>query len=155
MRETYCCEHPIRSANDVCVRCSSSIICANVRDFFTAGGTVNIYINDELVWKNVPKVIANLSLYIHRIKSYLDSDEEMINDVNNFSSFNNGSRMLFMQWVKIADDYISTALTKATGKNGGFECVDKRILTIKYLLSIRNTSTKTINKKDCYYFVGC
>lgn len=39
-----------------------SIICANVRDFFTAGGTANIYVNDKLTWRNVPKVVANLSL---------------------------------------------------------------------------------------------
>lgn len=132
-----------------------SIICANVRDFFTAGGTVNIYINDKLVWKNVPKIVANLSLYIHRIKAYLNSDEEMINDVNNFSSFNCGSKLLFNQWAEIADGYISTALVKAAEKNGGFEGIGKRKLTIKNLLSIRNVSTRTINKKDSYYFVDC
>lgn len=132
-----------------------SIICANVRDFFTAGGTVNIYVNDKIIWKNVPKVVANLSLYIHSIKRHLESNEEMINDVNNFSSFNNGGQHLFSQWTKIANDYISTALAKAMGTNGGFESVGKRQLDIRNLLSIRNVSTKKINKRDNYYFVSC
>lgn len=131
-----------------------SIICANVRDFFTAGGTANIYVNDKLTWRNVPKVVANLSLYIHRIKNYLDSDEEIKNDVNNFSSFNSGSAFLFRQWAEKADDYISIALDKASGKNGGYECIGEKKLTIKNLLSIRNISNKTIDKKDCYYFTA-
>lgn len=132
-----------------------SIICANVRDFFTAGGTVDIYVNDQLAWKNVPKVVANLSLYIHRIKSCLGSDEEMINDVNNFSSFLRiGGGTLFEQWTEIADCYILTILGKTMGKNGGFECIGKRQLTIRGMMSIRNISTRTIKKKDCYFFAG-
>lgn len=130
-----------------------SIICSNVRDFFTAGGTVNIYLDDKLIWKNVPKVVANLALYIHEIKERLDSNEETINDIINFSSFNNGSKFIFSQWEEIADNYIAMALSKATGKNCGFECVEKQQLTIKNMLSIRNITTKTINNKNYYYFV--
>lgn len=133
-----------------------SIICANVRDFFTAGGTVNIFVNDNLIWKNVPKIVANLSLYIHRINRYLDSNEEMINDVNNFSTFNKkGCDSLFFQWTKIADTYISNTLAKATDKNGGFESVGKRKLTVMNMLSIKNTKTKIVKKKECYYFTDC
>ncbi|MBP9991324.1 MAG: hypothetical protein KBT45_07880 [Bacteroidales bacterium] len=124
-----------------------SIICSNVRDFFTAGGTVNIYVNDKLEWENVPKVVANLALYIHNIKRYLDSDEELINDVNNFSSFNNGDHLLFSQWEKTADYYISTTLSKSDG----YKSISKRKLNVRNLLSIRKDYIKNINKKDCYF----
>ena len=132
-----------------------SIICANVRDFFTAGGTVNIYINEQLTWKNVPKIVANLSLCIHKIKQHLESDEELINDVKNFSSYYEGYTHLFSQWSRIVDRYIILTLKKTAGRNDGYKCVTKRKLNIKNLLEIRNVSIRTINKKECYYFVDC
>lgn len=49
---------------------------------------------------------------------------------------------------------LSIALDKASGKNGGYECIGEKKLTIKNLLSIRNISNKTIDKKDCYYFTA-
>lgn len=125
-----------------------SIICSNVRDVFTAGGTVNIFVDDILEWKNVPKVVANLVLCIHDVKRYLNSDEELINDVNNFSSFNNGNHLLFAQWEKTADDYIDTTLRKSDG----FECVFNRQLNVRNMLSIRKVPTKSHNKKDYYFW---
>lgn len=125
-----------------------AIICANVRDFFTAGGTVNIYINNILVWKNVPKIIANLSLYIHQVKSHLEYDEEMINDVENFSSFNNNKTEIFSQWTKTADRFIKATLAKS----GGFDNNSKQHLNIKTMLSLKNISIQTSNKKESYFF---
>lgn len=90
-----------------------SIICSNVRDFFTAGGTINMYVNDVLVWKNVPKVIANLSLYLKKIEEYMEDDEEMIMDITNFSSFFHGDQNLFDQWTKAANKFMSLTLAKS------------------------------------------
>lgn len=129
-----------------------AIICANVRDFFTAGGTVNIFVNDELTWKNVPKIIANLTLYIHRVKHCLETDDELINDVNNFSSFYNGEGNLFAKWSIVADNYIGSTLSRVMGRTGGYEICKKQELNTEEMLSMNFLSAKTVNNKVSYYY---
>lgn len=122
-----------------------SIICANVRDFFTAGGTVNVYVNDRLVWQNVPKVVANLSLYLKKIEQYMEHDEEMIMDINNFSSFVCGDLKLFDQWKQSANKYMQDTLTKSK-----YSKKSESVLTIGELLKLDLDHIT----KEGYYFVG-
>lgn len=129
-----------------------SIICANVRDSFTAGGTINIFINENLIWENVPKVVANLSLIIHELQKRLEKDVELINDVNNFSEYNNSMDNLFTQWKNTADKYIKITMAKAE-KDNSYKCHDLTAeLNVTNLLSLNFISKEKNKNKDCYHF---
>lgn len=122
----------------LCVR--HSMICSNIRDFFTAGGTGNIYINDELKWSNVPKVICNLIPHLSLIERLYSEMDEIKLDLYNFASFSSDSNITFEGWKQAADYYINIHLN---GANEGL-CIDE-------LLKYNYEKRKTVNKKHCFY----
>jgi hypothetical protein len=48
-----------------------SIVNPSIRDMYSAGGQMNIYVNKNLICKNVPKSICNFLIVIDSIKKYL------------------------------------------------------------------------------------
>lgn len=83
-----------------------SIVCSNFRDMFTAGGVGKIYIDDQLAYDNVPKVICNLLQHFESIKAFYHSGI-LMSDYENFSNFSKSAQPVFDEWIKAADIYIA------------------------------------------------
>lgn len=117
-----------------------SIVCSNIRDQFTAGGTGNIWINDTLRWTKVPKVICNMLAYIGEIKDlYSIKQSELLFDYQDFSIYTDSLDMNFDEWKKKANKYIA-------------ETTDSSLdLTIDKILPYKFLHKKNIDQKDNYY----
>jgi hypothetical protein len=87
-----------------------SIICSNIRDLFTAGGTGNIYVDDMVRWKNVPKVICNLLPYLHEISRLYSTKEDIKQDYEDYSVYSNTLTAEFSTWKRSANMYIQETL---------------------------------------------
>lgn len=81
-----------------------SIICSNLRDIFSAGGQCDIYVNNKLKYKKIPKIICNVLPYIQNIKEWYREKTELHTDFDNFS---NVPEMKFENWCMVAQSYIN------------------------------------------------
>lgn len=117
-----------------------SIICTNIRDLFTAGGTGNIYVNDELRWENVPKVICNMLPVLGKIVELFSDRDKISKDINNFALYTTGDTFSIEEWKNAADGSMRKTL-------GGM-CAD---LKIDLLLNLSYNSHKSVDGKCCFF----
>lgn len=117
-----------------------SVLCTNVRDLFSAGGTGNIYIDDELRWSNVPKVICNLLPYLRRIRQMYFEKENIQSDIFGYASYIEEDIVDFDIWLGAANEAIKETLDN-----------DALQLTVDELLNF--TFEYKIDKfnRKCYY----
>ncbi|SFG42459.1 hypothetical protein SAMN05216383_11362 [Prevotella sp. KH2C16] len=77
-----------------------SMICYNMRDSFTAGGTVKSY-NGKKLDRCYPAIVGRLIKYIDEIKVLLSNpDAELLTDIQDFWDFNYDRENLLESWVK-------------------------------------------------------
>jgi hypothetical protein len=127
-----------RSVLWLCAR--HSIICSNVRDYFTAGGRGDIYIQDKLKWKDVPKVICNLLPHVRRIQTLYTRKTELAEEFKDFATFSMADEMVdFNVWKECANRNIRQTLK---GNNS--------TLTVDALLKYDTVFKKQIGNKDCF-----
>lgn len=117
-----------------------NIICSNIRDQFTAGGTGNIYIDDCLVWENVPKVICNLIPCLPSIYEYFLSPASYSTDIEDFSLFTSKDTVSFSDWAEASNRYINDIFPQ-----------EKNSLSIEKLMRYRYLHKLTVLGKDCFY----
>ena len=117
-----------------------SIICSNIRDQFTAGGTGNIYVGNILKWKDVPKVICNLLPCLQQIKGLYATNIGIRADIEDFAVFSTKLNAGLEEWIKAAN----IAMHDTLG--------DKhKSLTIEELLNYRFVCKRKDGSKDCFY----
>jgi hypothetical protein len=116
-----------------------SIICSNIRDFFTAGGTGDIYVNKSLKWRKVPRVICNLLPLLEKIYKIYQS-REIEQDYENYSVFSNYPKADFNEWKHSADSNISEVL-----------CDKNNAITLDDILNYKYDGKKTIGTKHIFY----
>lgn len=117
-----------------------NIICSNIRDMFTAGGRGNIFIDNCLEWKNVPKVICNMIPCLPFIYEYFLSHASNSIDIENFSLFTSKDSVSFSDWAEVANRYINEIFPQ--GENS---------LSIEKLMRYRYLHQLTVSGKDHFY----
>jgi hypothetical protein len=81
-----------------------SLLCPNMRDFFTAGGICLVKINGENI--QCPHIVGELLEKIPYIKKLLnDPDEDLIKDINYFWDFRYNTNNLFESWIKMVESH--------------------------------------------------
>lgn len=127
-----------RPALWMCTR--HSVICSNIRDQFSAGGTGDIYINDKLKWKDVPKVICNMLPYLQNIKLLYSNTGDFNKDFEDFAVFTSASKANYNDWAIAANACIVDTLGRKAYS-----------ITIAELIKYKFTEKKTIDKKHCFF----
>lgn len=97
-----------------------SMICYNMRDSFTAGGTIKSY-NGKRLSRSYPAIVGRLIKYIDRIKALLSHpDAELLTDIHDFWDFNYDPANLLESWI--------SALEREFSKNKELSFIDIREL---------------------------
>lgn len=83
-----------------------SLLCPNMRDFFSAGGICSIPINGVIT--QCPHIVGELLEKIPYIKKLLDNpDEDLIKDIENFWDFQYDKFNLFDSWINMLELHFS------------------------------------------------
>jgi hypothetical protein len=118
-----------------------SIVCSNVRDYFTAGGRGDIYVQDKLKWKDVPKVICNLLPHVRRIKTLYTLKKELAEEFKDYATFSMADEMVdFNVWKICANHYIRQTLER-----------NHKSLTVDALLKYDTVIKKRTGNRDNFY----
>lgn len=81
-----------------------SLLCPNMRDFFTAGGICSVKINGKVT--QCPHIVGELLDKIPYIKKLLDNpDEDLIKDIRYFWDFQYNPSNLFESWIKMVESH--------------------------------------------------
>lgn len=76
-----------------------SMICYNMRDAFTAGGTVKKY-NGQVLKKTYPAIVGRLIKYLDEIRALLlHPDKDILTDIHDFWDFNYKKDNLLEAWT--------------------------------------------------------
>lgn len=113
-----------------------SVICSNIRDTFSSSGKGNIYVNNELRWENVPKVICNITPVIGRIVELYNGKSYIEEDFLNFAIYPKKTEISLEQWLEAAEENMRKTLKE-----------DLPDLTIEKLMELTFISKREINKK--------
>ena len=113
-----------------------SVICSNIRDTFSSSGTGNIYVNNELRWENVPKVICNITPVIGRIVEFYNEKSYIEEDFLNFAIYPQKTEISLEQWIEAAEENMRKTLKDKLPD-----------LTLEKLMGLSFIRKKEINKK--------
>lgn len=83
-----------------------SLLCPNMRDFFSAGGVCEINIDGRRT--QYPHIVGEILDKIPHIKKLLDNpDEDLVKDIVNFWNFNYDENNLFDSWLNMLESHFS------------------------------------------------
>lgn len=117
-----------------------SILCTNIRDLFSAGGTGNIYIDGNIKWRNIPKVICNLLPHLENIRQLYVEKETIKNDIFGYAIYIQKDVVDFDLWLDSANKALKETLDN-----------DAIQFTIEDLLNYHFDKRVANNDKMCYY----
>ncbi len=91
-----------------------SMICYNMRDAFTAGGTIKRY-NGQVLERAFPAIVGKLIKQLDTIKSLLNHpDQDLLNDIRDFWDFEYDKGNLLEAWISaIENEFISNKELKS------------------------------------------
>lgn len=103
-----------------------SLLCPNMRDFFSAGGTCDILYKKEI--RNYPHIVGEVLEKVPVIKKLLDNpDVELIKDIEDFWDFKYDKANLFKSWLLMIEQHFSN--NKNLSKVPIRELIKERLLT--------------------------
>lgn len=117
-----------------------SVICSNIRDTFSSKGKGNIYVNEQLRWENVPKVICTLTTVLDKIVDIYNDRSVIMEDFINFAIYPKKEEISLEQWIEAAEVNMRKTLKE--------ELPD---LTIRSLLELSYKEKITNNKKTSFF----
>lgn len=86
-----------------------SIVNPNIRDMYSAGGQMDVYINGRFFCKNVPKSICNFLIVIDNIRDFFAKKIDVYNEIYYYSDFYTGND-LYKDWKNTVNKYINNLL---------------------------------------------
>ena len=84
-----------------------SIICSNIRDWFTAGGKGRVHVNGELMWEGVPQAICRFLMRIEDVKSVFEESSGVFDEIDYYSDYFTTREQNFINWKKYVDLYLN------------------------------------------------
>ena len=117
-----------------------SVICSNIRDTFSSKGKGNIYVNEQLRWENVPKVICTLTTVLDKIVDIYNDRSVIMEDFINFAIYPKKEEISLEQWIEAAEVNMRKTLKE--------ELPD---LTIRSLLELSYKEKITNDKKTSFF----
>lgn len=87
-----------------------SIVNPSIRDMYSAGGQMDIYINGTLRKKNASKSICNFLMMIDSIRKVFNSCEDIYNDISYYSDYYSKSKDSYKEWMKEINKYLINSI---------------------------------------------
>lgn len=87
-----------------------SVISPNIRDSFTAGGQVEIYLNGERICYKAPRVLANFLSVMSDIRKVFDSRSDVFEEISYYSSYSEGKEDVYKEWKCAVLKYLQRTL---------------------------------------------
>ena len=85
-----------------------SVLCTNMRDLFTAGGSIK-YINGKKLDVPYPHIVGDLLNLLPRIKNILaNPDEQMSKSIDEFWDFDYDKNNLYSEWLNMIEKKFSS-----------------------------------------------
>lgn len=91
-----------------------SIISPNIRDSFTAGGQVDVIINEKDVYHNVPKVVCNFLKRVEMICKVFNIKGDVYEEIPYYASYYENDCDIFEKWKQSILTHLAKT-TKAIG----------------------------------------
>lgn len=87
-----------------------SIISPNIRDSFTAGGRVNVFINDIKICDKAPRVLCNFLKMQKLIRKVFQSKTDVYNEISFYSSYSDNKEDVYTAWKQAVKTYLGDTL---------------------------------------------
>lgn len=89
-----------------------SVICSNLRDVFSAGGKGNIFVNGQMRWGAIPKVVCNLFSFVNDIRYVFEEHEGIYDEISYYADYYKPGAELQTLWERNVQYYLDELLGK-------------------------------------------
>ena len=87
-----------------------SIVNPSIRDIYSAGGQMNVYINNKLIKRNVSKSTCNFLMFIDKIRDVFLKKEDVYQEISYYSDYYSENKDLFSEWKNVVGKIIDKTL---------------------------------------------
>lgn len=87
-----------------------SIVNPSTRDIYSAGGQMNVYINNKLIRRNVSKSTCNFLMFIDKIRDVFLKKEDVYQEISYYSDYYSENKDLFSEWKNVVGKIIDKNL---------------------------------------------
>lgn len=87
-----------------------SIVNPSIRDMYSAGGQMNVFINNKLLCENISKCICNFLIMLDSIRIVFSNKIDVYNEISYYSEYYIDSKSPYTQWKAKISRHFETAI---------------------------------------------